>query len=269
MNGDHPVARSSRRTRGSTSALTVPKANPLGVFEENIADAEQLVHLARVLANTRRNRMRKERRTSIGAALGLPKKVHDQLDCVESDELFIVIKPGALGQRSLFTEDQLQPLLRQAIVATAAAVESFVADKACTYIGEALRGDDLPKRLAGMGVNFGQVIAVDREYTRRGWGYRHIVREHLEAQASSSPAQIGQVFSTVGHADVLRKVDGKRHVLKGTSNSQLEELTARRNRIAHTGDRTGSARAGITIADVATHLANAKSIVEALDAVLP
>lgn len=120
-----------------------------------------------------------------------------------------------------------------------------------------------------MGVNFGQVIAVDREYTRRGWGYRQIVREHLEAQASSSPSQIGQVFSTVGHADVLKKVDGKRRVVKGISNRQLEDLTARRNRIAHTSDRTGNARAGITIADAATHVANAKSIVEALDDMLP
>lgn len=54
----------------------------------------------------------------------------------------------------------------------------------------------------------------------------------------------------------------------GTSERQLDELSERRNRIAHTGDRSGSGRAQIAIDEVTAHVANARTIVEALDAVL-
>lgn len=146
------------------------RSAPIDVFEDNIADAERLLHLARVLTNTRKNRMRRELRGAFGTAMGLPRKHHDQLDCVESAELFVIIKPGATGRCDRFTEFELRPLLRQAVVATAAAVESYVAEKACTYIGSAMRSDQLPKRLAAMGVNFGQVVAIERRYKHRGWG---------------------------------------------------------------------------------------------------
>ncbi|MGI8780257.1 MAG: HEPN domain-containing protein [Solirubrobacteraceae bacterium] len=245
------------------------RQTPLDVFEDNVRDAERLVHLARVLANTRKNRMRTELRESFGASMGLARKKRDELDCVESDELFIVIKPQAKGRRELFTESELRPLLRQAVVATAAAVESYVAEKSCCYIGQALRSDELPKRLMQMSVNLGQIIAIERQYERRGWGHRQLVRDYLVSQSSSSPSQIGQVFSVVGHGELMSKLDGHRRVSKGTSNRQLEDLTARRNRIAHAADRLGNGRAHIEIQETAAHLANAKSIVESLDALLP
>lgn len=124
------------------------------------------------------------------------------------------------------------------------------------------------RRLAGVSVNFGQVIDIDRGYERRGWGHRQLVRDYLISQSSSSPSQIGKVFSTVGRSDVLKRVDSHRQVRKGTSYQQLEELTERRNKIAHAGDRSGRGHTQIDVVDVTTHLANAKSIVESLDAVL-
>lgn len=88
------------------------KPTPLEVFEDNITDAERLVHLAHVLTNNRKRGMRRELRGTFGAAMGLSRKHRDQLDCVESSELFVIIKPGATGQRDLFTEGELRPLLR-------------------------------------------------------------------------------------------------------------------------------------------------------------
>lgn len=67
---------------------------------------------------------------------------------------------------------------------------------------------------------------------------------------------------------MLKKVDGNRKVAKGTSERQLRELTERRNRIAHSGDRSGSGRAHIDINDVTAHVGTAKGIVESLGAVL-
>jgi hypothetical protein len=246
----------------------MPKTPPLAVFEDNIIDAERLVHLARVLANTRKRGMRRELRESFGAVMRLSQKDRARLDCVESAELFIVIKPGASGRRDLFRENELRPLLRQAIVATAAAVEAYIAEKTCTYVGAALRSDELPHRLAGLSVNLGEIIDIERGYERRGWGHRKLVADYLVAQASSSPSQIGQVFSLVGKVDVLKAVDADRKVSKGTSYAELEELTRRRNRIAHSGDRSGSGRAPIDADDVMVQVANARTIVESLDRTL-
>src|SRR4051812_30320559 len=101
------------------------KLTPIEVFEDNIGDAERLLHLTRILLNTRTRQMRRERREAFGPAMKLPRKAWPALDCVESSDLLIVLKPDGDADRDHFSEPQLRPLLRQAIVAIAAAVESY------------------------------------------------------------------------------------------------------------------------------------------------
>lgn len=240
--------------------------NAIEVFEANIGDAERLIDFARVLTNGRKYGMRKELREAVGTAMKLSQRKQDQLDCVESDELFVVLKPGGNVSRSSFTEAELRPLLRQAIVATAAAVESYVSEKARTYIAAALR--NRPARLKDVSLSLDDVIAIESRYTRRRWGHRAILEGYIDAEASADPGQIGKVFSTVGVKGFWSKVDTRRRVAQGTSESQLKALCARRNKIAHTGDRTPTGRASLTLADAETHYANANSIIYALEAVL-
>jgi hypothetical protein len=243
-----------------------PKPKPIEVFEANIADAERLLGLTRALLNARTYRMRRERRESVGQLLRLPQREWDDLDCVESDDVFVVLKPGGAVRRDHFTEPELRPLLRQALVAVAAAVESYVAEKACSFVGTAL--DDLPDRLRQVSVSLGEVIEIEERYERRRWGYRDVVEEYLMAEASPSPSKIGIVFATVGKRGFWPQVDDRRSLARGTSEKQLEELAVRRNRIAHTGDRIGYKRATLEPDEVATHLTNAKEIVQALERVL-
>jgi hypothetical protein len=80
--------------------------------------------------------MRRELRERLGSALDVPKKHWDDLDCVESDDLFAVFKPGSRVDRESVSEVGLRPLLRQALVAACAAVETFVGDR----VMERLRG---------------------------------------------------------------------------------------------------------------------------------
>jgi len=89
--------------------------------------------------------MRRELRESVGTALKLPQREWDKLDCVESGEVFVVLKGDGTIRREHFDEQELRPLLRQAIVAIAAAVESYVAEKACSRISSAW--DKPPDRL--------------------------------------------------------------------------------------------------------------------------
>ena len=95
-------------------------------FDALIADAEHLLRLASALSNSRRGKMRTELRESIGDALSVPKRERGSLDCVESRDLFVVLKPGSSLQRTHFDETELRPLLRQAIVVTATGIECLV-----------------------------------------------------------------------------------------------------------------------------------------------
>jgi hypothetical protein len=196
----------------------------------------------------------------------VPKGKWDSLDCVESDDVFVVLKPGGAARRAHFTEAELRPLLRQAVVAAAAAVESYVAEKAATYAASALANP--PDRLKEVAITLVNVMDIEKRYKRRGWGYRAVLEAHLEREASSDPAKIGKVLSTVGKKGFWPKVDSHRKVAKGTSETQLRALAERRNKIAHTGDRTPTGRSPLTLSDAESHVANAKSIVEALEAVL-
>ena len=239
------------------------KPTPIEVFETNIADAERLLSLARALDNKRLRRMRRELREGFGSAMRLSKRDQDRLDCVESEDLFVIIKPsGALG-RGDFTEQELRPLLRQAIVSVAAATESYVAEKASSYVGDAL--DGAPDKLRGVRVTLGEVFDIEQTLTRRRFGWRRILQERIERDAGSAPNKIDTVFSLVGKQVPWGKIDDRRHVRRGESRKQMEALTKRRNRIAHTGDRVGSKRAVITLREAENHLTSAKAMVEALE----
>lgn len=244
-----------------------PDKHPLQVFEDALADAEQLLHLARVLVNARARRMRAELRATYGSALGLAKKDHAGLDCVESDELFIVIKPGGISRRDHFTEPSMRPLLRQAIVAVAAAVESYTAEKAATYVTQALR--DRPERLRGISVKLGHMLEIEDRYERAAFGYRALLKAYLESEASSHPDKMGMVFSVVGQKVNWDAIDSVRKVPKRTSRDQLIALTDRRNRIAHTGDRKGAGREPLSIEEAQGHLDNVRSVVLELEKGLP
>ncbi|MGH3991684.1 MAG: hypothetical protein ACRDSN_04370 [Pseudonocardiaceae bacterium] len=239
------------------------KPTPIEVFETNVADAERLLSLARALDNKRLRRMRRELREGFGSAMRLSTHGQERLDCVESEDLFVIIKPDGALTRGDLAEQELRPLLRQAIVSVAGATESYVAEKASSYIGDALDGS--PDKLRGVRVTLGEVFDIEQTLKRRRFGWRRIVQERIERDAGSAPNKIDAVFGLVGKQVAWGKIDDRRHVRRGESRKQMEGLAKRRNRIAHTGDRVGAKRAVITLAEAESHLTNAKAIVEALE----
>ena len=104
------------------------KPKPYAAFKDNIADAEALLNYAIAFENRRSRSMRRELRGHIGDALRVPQKQRDKLDCLESDDVFLVFLPGGSLNRGHFRD--LRPLLRQSLVAACAALETYVADKA-------------------------------------------------------------------------------------------------------------------------------------------
>ena len=229
-----------------------------------MADAEALIRYARALKNDRRRRMRQELRTQVGAALRISRDQREQLDCLENRDLFVVFKPdGSLG-RDHFTDQQ--PLLRQSVVAACAALETYVADKVMESVGDALRADPIPARMKDIGLTVGQWSEIERTYKRRGWGVRDIVEDHIREKSSTAPSSIGIVLSMIGVRGWLKKVDRVRSV--DTTGTELDEITERRNLIAHTADRRGQGRASVSPEEVEGQLVTIREVANALERVL-
>lgn len=234
-------------------------------FDDNLDDAEALVSVVRVLQNRRVRRMRLELRERLGSALGLPKKDWDHLDCIESADLFAIFKPRSQVDRDSLSDKRLKPLLRQALVAACAAVETFVGDRVMERLGEALDSDPRPTRLLDLPMTVRDWLWIDETYERRRWGLREVVEVEVRRLASPAPSQIGIVFGTIGEKALWKRVDQRRGKSKGSSEGQLDKIYERRNRIAHQGDRSGRGRAAITVDEVENDLKHIAEIVNALD----
>lgn len=257
-----------RKPRAPRRVLT-----PIEIFRDNIADADQLVRLVRMLENQRVRSMRAERQETMGKLLAIPKADHGKIDGVESEHLYIVLKPGSEASIEQFTEDGLRPLLRQAIVAISAAIESYVADKSITYVSQVmdLSDEDLPPRLDELRIGFKELLVeIERAYERTSWGYRERLKQHLREKASPAASSIGVVFSTVGIKKFpWNQIDQDRKVESGQTMRDLNQLYLRRNKIAHQADREGARRYPLSLADVESYLQSARNIVEGMEKHLP
>lgn len=246
----------------------VAKPTPIEAFDLNIADARWLIQTARVLQNQRVRRMRKELRAKVGSVMKLPVREHEHLDCFESDDLFVVIKPGAAIKRSHV--GNLDPLLRQSVVAACAALETYVGDAVCARIGVPIRAAGrLPPRLAKIPLTVGDWKLIEDGYVRRRRGLREkVLVPAIRGMASTAPNQIGALLSMLGIEDWSKRADQARRVSKGHTVKQLDTLTARRNRIAHEGDRRGYGRSHITLDEATGYVDVVEAVVHAIETVL-
>lgn len=232
-------------------------------FEDNMADAHHLVRVAKALTNVRQKRMRAELRRRVGAALALPQKDHDLLDCLQSDQLFVTFLPGSELKRQDFGD--ARPFLRQALMAAAAAAETYIYDRAMERVGGLIASLEPPKRLLDIPTDVRKVLKV-LDYTKAGWGIRVLMLEpYIKEHASTAPSQVGEMLSLMGVSEGLKKVDARRKVANGETFEFLTRFTVRRNKIAHQGDRDGRKRALLTVEEVDRDLALIVSVIRAVE----
>jgi hypothetical protein len=194
----------------------------------------------------------------------------DNIADAEIQDIFAVFPPGSRLTRDAFGETALRPLLRQALVAACAAVETFVGDRVMERLSDALAAYPRPPRLLQLPMTVGDWLEIDETYERPGWGLRHVIHDEVRRRvASPAPSQIGLAFSLIGETKVWKRVDDERRVASGTSSDALERIYRRRNVIAHQGDRKGHGRATISADEVDADIACIVSIVDALDRVVP
>ena len=245
--------------------MTRSKLTAYEAFTSNIEDANVLLGYALAFENQRARRMRRELRDRVGEALKISQKQREQLDCLQSADVFLVFTPGGSLSRGDFGD--LRPLLRQSLVAACAALETYVADKAMEFVGPALRADDIPSGMKEVPLTVGH-WAESRNYKRAGWRIRPLIEKHIRETSSTAPNKIAEVLAIVGVKDWLKSVDAARKVKRGTTDAELTALTARRNRIAHTADRHGRGRASIKPEEVGGYLDTVNSAVEAIESLL-
>ena len=246
----------------------VAKPTPIEAFELNVADARWLIRTAEVLQNRRTRRMRDELRSKIGGALRIPVRDQGRLDCFESAELFVVIKPGASIDRQHVAT--LDPLLRQSVVAACAALETYVADAVCARVGFHVRQQgELPPRLGKLPMTVSDWKSIEDSYQRRRRGLRErVLVPTIREMASTAPNQIGVLLAMLGVEDWARKADALRSTSRGETVKQLDALTARRNRIAHEGDRRGYGRLRITVVEATGYVDLVEGVARAIESVL-
>lgn len=247
-----------------TSRSSRAKLSALDAFEVNLADAKHLVGIADAMTNTRVHRMRKELRNRVGEALKVPVGKRDQLDCLQSDDLFVTFMPGASLSRSDF--DDARPLLRQAIVAACAAGETYVADRVMERVGPLLSSSRATPQLRKIAMSVGGWLEIEETYERRKRGLRNrVVEPYIRREASTDPSKVGPMLSLLGVEKWSAKLDHERRVPKGETEMFLDRLTKRRNKIAHEGDRAGRGRAQLTASEVRRDLVDLESVVLAIE----
>jgi hypothetical protein len=237
---------------------------PLKTFEQNIADARLLLDLAEALSNRRRYAMRRELQDRVAGAFRVSGQDRRQLDLIESEHLWLVCKPGTTLTRQALTN--LAPLLRAVVVTACAALETYVADTGCRHVGLALNANDISIKFRSIPGTVGDWMDVIGRYERPIWGVRAHVEAWMVQTASTAPNRIADVLGAIGLAkDWSKRLDQLRTVEPGTTIRQLDEITARRNRIAHSNDRVKGRSGILTVAEVGEVVRIIESVAQALD----
>lgn len=247
----------------------VRRPHPIEAFELTIADAQHLLKLVEAFTNERSRQMRAELRNRVGEALRIPAKSRSDLNCLESQEVFLVFLPGSSVSPKDFLD--ARPLLRQAIVAACAAFETYLGDKAMASVGALVHSSaTLTPRLRRVPLTLVDFIEIEEKYQRTGWGIRHRVLEPwVREAASTSPSKIGELLSAIGIENWAKKVDAERNVPNGDTVHVLDQVTARRNKIAHEGDRIGrSSRGNLAVPEVRRYLEALEGVVHALELII-
>jgi hypothetical protein len=212
--------------------------------------------------------MRKELRDKVGTALNIRVTDRDRLDCLQSDDVFVTFLPGSRLCREDFLDHR--PLLRQAIVAGCAATETYLGDKVMTRIGALIASHAAATaRMKRLPMNIDEWLYIEQHYERRRRGLRErVIAPYVREHASTSPTKVGEMLSLIGVEQWARQIDAARGVTPKSTIDFLDRVTARRNRIAHQGDRQGFGRAALNVDEVREDLAGLESVVQAIEKIV-
>jgi hypothetical protein len=243
----------------------------------NFAVAEHLLHLEQLFAGAEPHQPSQEYVVKLCAEMGVPDTT--AWNHLKNPHSLTGIRGSITIPSCLSTDKGLDFLLRQAVVVSCSALESFVWDlvreNALTVIkARGRRADDTLKQIT---------LTMDDYLSLEGYGdpderLRQIILKRYERGTLYDLAKIDEIMKVLTVRNLWDEVRTHTGLDKGTVCSQLSDLISRRNQIAHRADRPEDGTPEterdphglrpITHAWVNTRITNAKAFVQsAADAV--
>ncbi len=221
----------------------------LDKFRANCEQVTKLMHLYGEFLSERERGLRSERKRKLCDCLQLPERT--ELDVAHRREwkYYVIVNRDRGGDVGLFTADGLSVLLRQAVVAIVSCMDGYFRDKfkdvAYHRVDTAIAShDSLP--VWERKLPFGELADI-REYQRSGFVLQRILANIATGATFQAPTEIAGFMKDIGIKNLwsgvrdrlpdalkLRYADGQ------ALSKAVQNVTDRRNRIAHDADRIGT-----------------------------
>lgn len=241
----------------------------------NFAVAEHLLHLQELFAGAAAYQPSQGFSLALCSELALPNG--SALHHVKNTRAVLGVQ-GSVSVPSCLTSGQgLDFLLRQAVVVSCSALESFVWDilreNALTVIKA--RGRKADQSLKDITLTLDDYLSLE-DYTDPDERLKEIILKRFERGTLYDSAKIDEVMKILGVRDLWPEVKNHTGHEAATIRSQLSDLILRRNQIAHRADRPEDnappdqldphGLRPITLAWTSTRVSTAKAFVQAASA---
>jgi len=208
----------------------------LTLFKQNFAIAESLMQLHRLFSDLRQLDLPEDLRLAICSVWGTPKNT--ALQHASNDRVMICAKAATPIPETLTLEGGLDFLLRQAIIVSCTALESFFWDalreNVLTIVKARRTGAD--KSLRDLTFTLGDYISI-QQYNDPDLRLKQIILKNFERSTLYDVDSIEKITSTMTVNRFWEGVEEKTGEPAKNLKRQISELIDRRNKIAHRADR--------------------------------
>lgn len=209
---------------------------PLTLFKQNFAIAESLMQLHRLFSELKQLDLPEDLRLAICSVWGTPKNT--ALQHASNDRVMICAKAATPIPETLTLEGGLDFLLRQAIIVSCTALESFFWDalRENVLIIVKARRTGADKSLRDLTFTLGDYISI-QQYEDPDVRLKQIILKNFERSTLYNVDSIDRITSTMTVNRFWERVEEKTGEPAKHIKRQISELIDRRNKIAHRADR--------------------------------
>ena len=208
----------------------------LTLFKQNFAIAESLMQLHRLFSDLKQLDLPEDLRLAICSVWGTPKNT--TLQHASNDRIMICAKAATPIPETLTLEGGLDFLLRQAIIVSCTALESFFWDalreNVLTIVKARRTGAD--KSLRDLIFTLGDYISI-QQYEDPDLRLKQIILKNFERSTLYDVESIDRITSIMTVNRFWERVEEMTGEPAKNFRRQISELIERRNEIAHRADR--------------------------------
>lgn len=259
---------------------------PKEAFDATIMRAERLLHLYRLLCNTRKYKTRRDWAHNFKKVMGW--RQAEAIHRVDGTGALLVLRQTSGLTSEEFCPEELSELLRAALVTALSALDRYCHEVLVSrVIARVQRAErNWPAELKKVSIPLSSVKeAVKHAKVRKGVGGKvrtrpmNIVRRCLQDQfhrrlTLQKPDDIARTLSMVGVTDLWAQCAKAMSIKVSALMRRLQQIAERRDVIAHEGDLKRVRRAGkptlnpIEPADVRSDVEWLKKLVDTMDTVI-